>query len=197
MYTYTVACMLCDSIMTVCLCVCVLYYTVHGREPLPTLDSHEVKEVRRELSQIRDKVNVILDSLDVKTDARGSAGTTTTKPYQQNSTPKPVTNVTKNEGQILPYRISLSLSHTHTHTLSLYLYIVHKYIFSLPISLTAEVVVPVVKPPVNNAAASMFDPLKTATDAAQSTCESHHTFPMTPLIKTPSSLHIYMYIVLF
>ena len=44
------------------MCVC----TVHGREPLPTLDSHEVEVVRRELCQIRDKVNAILDSLDGK-----------------------------------------------------------------------------------------------------------------------------------
>ena len=45
--------------------------SVHGREPLPTLDAHEVQEVRRELSQIRDKVNVILDSLDGRSAGEG------------------------------------------------------------------------------------------------------------------------------
>ena len=71
--------------MYVCVCMCwlgavhsdcgcvVLYNTVHGREPLPTLDSHEVQEVRRELSLIRDKVNILLDSLDGNA-GQGGAG---------------------------------------------------------------------------------------------------------------------------
>ena len=48
----------------VCVCVRVCVCAVNGRQPLPTLDTHEVKEVQRELAQIRDRVNVILDSLD-------------------------------------------------------------------------------------------------------------------------------------
>ena len=38
-------------------------YSVHGKEPLPTLDASEVQEVRRELVAIRDKVNVLLNAI--------------------------------------------------------------------------------------------------------------------------------------
>ena len=41
------------------------FQPVHGREPLPILDASEVKEVKRELASIRDKVTAILDSLDI------------------------------------------------------------------------------------------------------------------------------------
>ena len=40
------------------------FYTVHGREPLPTLDASVVQEVRKELCDIRDKVNVLIDAID-------------------------------------------------------------------------------------------------------------------------------------
>ena len=38
--------------------------TVHGKEPLPTLDASEVQQVRKELVLIRDKVNVLLNAID-------------------------------------------------------------------------------------------------------------------------------------
>ena len=38
--------------------------SVHGKEPLPTLDASVVKEVRKELCAIRDKVNVLIDAID-------------------------------------------------------------------------------------------------------------------------------------
>ncbi len=37
---------------------------VHGKVPLPTLDASEVQEVRKELVDIRDKVNTLLNALD-------------------------------------------------------------------------------------------------------------------------------------
>eukprot|EP00731_Ephydatia_muelleri_P032259 Em0023g766a len=38
---------------------------VHGKEPLPILDASEVKEVKKELATIRDKVTTLLDALDI------------------------------------------------------------------------------------------------------------------------------------
>jgi protein TFG len=72
---------------------------IHGREPLPTLDAHEVQDVRRELSQIRDKVNVILDSLDGRS-AGGSGGAvrhSDSKRSLRALSPHPETPVTKTE----------------------------------------------------------------------------------------------------
>ena len=37
---------------------------MHGREPLPTLDASVVQGVRKELCDIRDKVNVLIDAID-------------------------------------------------------------------------------------------------------------------------------------
>lgn len=55
------------------------------------MDAHEVQEVRRELSQIRDKVNVILDSLDGRSAGEGVATAVdkASKPTHV-STPQPV-----------------------------------------------------------------------------------------------------------
>lgn len=38
---------------------------VHGKEPLPIIDASEVKEVKKELATIRDKVTALLDALDI------------------------------------------------------------------------------------------------------------------------------------
>lgn len=43
---------------------CISSITVHGKEPLPTLDASEVQEVRKELVAIRDKVNILLNAID-------------------------------------------------------------------------------------------------------------------------------------
>ena len=75
---------------------------VHGREPLPTLDSHEVQEVRRELCVIRDKVNTILDSLDGKSGGttRGArGGSTLSQPQPSSSTTQPEPTSTKMKGK--------------------------------------------------------------------------------------------------
>ena len=75
---------------------------VHGREPLPTLDSHEVQEVRRELCVIRDKVNTILDSLDGKLGGatRGTrGGSTLSPPLPSSSTTQPEPTSTKTKGK--------------------------------------------------------------------------------------------------
>ena len=37
---------------------------MHGRQPLPTLDASVVQDVRKELCDIRDKVNVLIDAID-------------------------------------------------------------------------------------------------------------------------------------
>ena len=92
--------------LCVCVCMCVCVCSVHGREPLPTLDAHEVQDVRRELSQIRDKVNVILDSLDGRS-AGGSVGAvrhSDSKRSLRALSPHPETPVTKTEG-----------THVHVH----------------------------------------------------------------------------------
>lgn len=38
---------------------------INGKEPLPTLDASEVQNVKKELAAIRDKVNTLLDALEV------------------------------------------------------------------------------------------------------------------------------------
>ena len=94
-----------------CVCVYVCARTVNGREPLPTLDAHEVQEVRRELSQIRDKVNIILDSLDGRESARGRPP----KPTHNAPTPQPESPVTKTEGICIYMNACTCISQTlHT-----------------------------------------------------------------------------------
>ena len=83
---------------------------VHGREPLPTLDSSEVQEVRKELCAIRDKVNVLIDAIDrvPKTSSSSSSiapgggggrgGASESRNVTQQSQPPPQTTV-KGEGK--------------------------------------------------------------------------------------------------
>lgn len=81
--------------------VCDTCAAVHGREPLPTLDSHEVQEVRRELCQIRDKVNAILDSLDHKSGGVGSPRIKLSQPTSTSTTSQPEPTSTRSKGGTL------------------------------------------------------------------------------------------------
>lgn len=83
-------------------------HTVHGREPLPSLDAYEVQAVKKELAIIRDKVNTLLDALDVRpkgteTASAMAAPVTTSQPAQ----PVGVVTSSKPEG-------TFQLPHSHT-----------------------------------------------------------------------------------
>ena len=77
---------------------------VHGKEPLPTLDSSEVQEVRKELCAIRDKVNVLIDAIDrvpktsSSSTAPGRGGASESRTATPQSQPPPQT-VVKGEGK--------------------------------------------------------------------------------------------------
>ena len=82
-------------------------HTVHGREPLPSLDAHEVQAVKKELAIIRDKVNTLLDALDVQpkgteTAPATAAPVTTSQPTQ----PVGVVTASKPEGK-LPHSLHI------------------------------------------------------------------------------------------
>jgi len=70
---------------------------IHGREPLPILDASEVQAVRNELAIIRDKVNTLLDALDLR--PKESESHTSTSSHSQPSQPVGVVTTTKLEGR--------------------------------------------------------------------------------------------------
>ena len=123
LYVDVLRCVVC-----VCVYVCVFVCTVHGREPLPTLDAHEVQQVRCELAQIRDRINVIVDSLDVKAAREsGSRGSSGSKQRNSGSTPQPDTPVTKSEGLATPTLTPpCTLFHQHFTSIwkDVYMYII-------------------------------------------------------------------------
>ena len=76
------------------------FITVHGKEPLPTLDASEVQEVRKELIAIRDKVNTLLDAIDGAPKATSSQDVSVVE--KQTSSRPTVDTTTKTEGKDRP-----------------------------------------------------------------------------------------------
>ena len=73
--------------------------SVHGKEPLPILDASEVKEVKKELATIRDKVTALLDALDITPKSVPTARATASM-----------------KSAVAEQKGDLVLTHTHTHT---------------------------------------------------------------------------------